>query len=438
MVNARKFVVKLLTRMDDNNAYSNILLSDSLKRNELSQQDKRFASALFYGVVEWQYTLDEIIREFSAKKSQRISNEIRNVLRIALYQLLYMDSVPDSAAVDESVKLAKESRKPNSAGFVNALLREFIRSGKKLPTRSSYIDQLAIDYSCPVWLVKKLIRDYNDRICLDVLKTSIGQAPTTVRVNTVNAPLEDTLKMLSDEGIGYEVVKHLPDCLILHLPGSVEQTKAYKNGRIHVQDIACQFCVAALEPKENDIVLDLCAAPGGKTFTIAEHMKDKGTVYAFDLHENRVKLIRAGAKRLGLKSIRARANDAKEYLKDMPMANKVLCDVPCSGLGVIRRKPEIKYKDPADFERLPDIQRVILDSSSKYVKRGGILVYSTCTLSREENDAVVADFIKRHPDFAPCRLGSYFGNDKDKSKLTFSPSTYNSDGFFIAKFIKIG
>ena len=438
MVNTRKLVVKLLTRMDDNNAYSNILLSDSLCRNDLTAQERKFASALFYGVVEWQYTLDEIIREFSAKKSQRISNEIRNILRIALYQLLYMDSVPDSAAVDESVKLAKNSRKPNAAGFVNALLREFIRSGKKLPARSSSVDQMTIDYSCPLWLVKKLLREYNNAICLDVLRTSIGQPPTTVRVNTVHAPLEDTLKMLSDEGIGYEVVKVLPDCLILHLPGSVEQTNAYKNGRIHVQDIACQFCVAALDPQENDVVLDMCAAPGGKTFTIAEHMKDKGTVYAFDLHENRVKLIRSGAKRLGLKSIRARANDAKEFLNDMPMANKVLCDVPCSGLGVIRRKPEIKYKDPSDFERLPDIQAVILDTSSKYVKRGGILVYSTCTLSRAENDNVVSDFLKRHPDFAPCKLGSCFGVDKDRSRLTFTPSTYNSDGFFIAKFKKIG
>lgn len=437
MSNARKVVVKLLTRMDESGCYSNLLLSDTLKKSDLSQQDKKFASALFYGTIERQYTIDEIIKELSLKKSLKLGVELRNILRIAIYQLLYMDSVPDNAAVNESVELVKQSKRPAASGFVNALLREFIRTGKKLPVKNNRSEQLAVDYSCPVWLVRKWMSEYNDKVCEDMLKASVGRAPTIVRVNSLNAPVEDTLKMLSDEGIKYNRISILPNCYELILSGSVEDTNAYKNGRLHVQDLSSQFCVAALDPKENDIVLDMCAAPGGKSFTIAQYMNNKGKVYAFDLHENRVKLIRSGAKRLGITCIKSRTNDAKVYCRDMPMANKVLCDVPCSGLGVIRKKPEIKYKKPEEFDKLPGVQYEILDNSAAYVKRGGILVYSTCTLSRSENDEVVNIFLSQHPEFTSCALGERFRNDKNKTRLTFTPGSYNSDGFFIAKFKRI-
>lgn len=437
MSNTRKLVVKLLTRMDESGSYSNILLGESLKRRDLSPQDKKFITALFYGTVERQYTIDEIIKELSSKKNLKLSSELKNIIRIAVYQLLYMDSVPDNAAVNESVELAKQIKRPAVSGYVNALLREFIRTGKKLPVINNRSEQLAIDYSCPVWLVKKWMNEYNDRVCEEMLKASVGRAPIIVKVNTLYAPIEDTLKMLSDEGISYNKISVLPDCFEINSPISIEETNAYKNGRIHVQDISSQFCVAALDPKENDIVLDLCAAPGGKTFTIAQYMNNKGKVYAFDLHENRVKLIRQDAKRLGLTCVRSRTNDALVYRKDMPMANKVLCDVPCSGLGVIRKKPEIKYKKPEDFDKLPGIQFEILDKSAAYVKRGGILVYSTCTLSRAENDEVANIFLSQHPEFTACALGENFGNDRNKTRITFSPGNYNLDGFFIAKFKKV-
>lgn len=437
MSDARSLVVKLLTKMDENNSYSNILLSDALKKCDLSAQDKKFASALFYGVLERKYTLDELIRKHAYPKNRKINHEIRSILWIGLYQLKYMDSVPDSAAVDECVKMTKKRRNAACAGFVNAVLREFIRAGKALPVKNSRTEQLAVDYSCPPWIVHKWTLEYSDRICYDMLRTSVGKAPTTVRINTLFAPLEDTLKMLSDEGIKYDKVIYLPDCYNLHFSGSVENTKAYNEGRLHVQDLSCQFCVAALELNENDTVLDMCAAPGGKTFTIAEYIKNKGTVYAFDLHENRVKLIKSGAKRLGLTCIKARPNDAKVFCDDMPSADKVLCDVPCSGLGVIRRKPEIKYKDPKNFENLPKVQYDILDTASKYVKRNGILVYSTCTLSRAENDEIVDIFLSEHPEYIPYRFGKCFGVDKNKARMTITPGNFNSDGFFIAKFKRI-
>ena len=436
MGNSRKFVVRLLTKLDENSSYSNILLDDGLEKSQLDEQEKKFAAALFYGVLERQLTLDDIIKDMSANPTSKLNSEVRNILRIAIYQLIYMDSVPDSAAVDEAVKLAKKNRNPAISGFVNGLLREYIRKGMPLPKRSDKLEQLSLDYSCPLWLVKKWYNEYGEDICTDMLKTSIGQAPTSVRVNTVFYPLEETLEMLTQDGVTFEINSMLPDLLNVCLSGGVEHTNAYKKGRIHVQDLSSQLCCAALDPQENDTVLDLCSAPGGKTFTIAERMKNNGTVMAFDLHNNRVKLINFGAKRLGLSCVTAQVNNAKNFNETLPMADRVLCDVPCSGLGVIRRKPEIKYKNPAEFERLPEIQYDILKTSSAYVKAGGILVYSTCTVSRAENDDVVNKFLAENTDFEPCALGKCFGESENECSMTITPSKFGSDGFFIAKFIR--
>lgn len=436
MGNARKTVLRLLTRLENSGAYSNILLDEGLERSDLSAQDKKFASALFYGVLERQITLDEIIREYSRNPKNKIGTEVKVILRMGLYQLLYMDSVPDNAAVDESVKLAKKNRNPAASGFINAMLREFIRNDKKLPKGKNALEELSIKYSAPLWLTEKWQKEYGKEVCLDMLESSIGQAPVTARVNTVFHSLESTLDMLVQDGVTFERLAILPDCIRICGAGAIEHTKAYKEGRLHVQDLSSQLCCAALDPQEGDVVLDLCAAPGGKTFTIAERMHNKGEVHAFDLHANRARLIESGAKRLGLDCVKAGVNNAKVFSEAMPMADKVLCDAPCSGLGVIRRKPEIKFKDPKDFERLPEIQFDILNTSAGYVKVGGTLVYSTCTLSRAENDEVADRFLKENPDFAPAPLGEAFGGDSELCRMSITPAKYNSDGFFIAKFIR--
>ena len=436
MGNARKFVVKLLTKLDDNSSYSNILLDNALEKSQLDQREKKFASALFYGVLEREITLDEIIISYSKKTSSKLSLEVRNILRTAIYQLLYMNSVPESAAVDEAVKLAKKNRNPAVSGYVNGLLRAFIRDGKKLPQKSGRLEKLSLEYSCPLPLVEKWDREYGEEICMEMLKSSIGQAPTSLRINSVFYPFESTLDMLLADGVTFEKNSFLEDSVNVCFSGGVEHTEAYRKGRFHVQDISSQLCCAALAPQSGEIILDLCSAPGGKAFTIAEIMKNKGEVLAFDLHSNRVKLIDFGAKRLGLTCVKAAVNNAKEFNQQMPMADRVLCDVPCSGLGVIRRKPEIKYKNLSDFDRLPEIQYEILKTSAKYVKVGGTLVYSTCTVSKAENDCNADRFIKENPDFVPAPLGEAFGEDKDKTRLTITPSKYNSDGFFIAKFIR--
>ena len=226
MGNARKTVLRLLTRLENSGSYSNILLDEGLERSDLSPQDKKFAAALFYGVLERQITLDNIIREYSRSPKNKLGTEVRVILRMGLYQLLYMDSVPDNAAVDESVKLAKKNRNPAASGFVNAMLREFIRNDKKLPKGRNATEELSIEYSAPVWLTEKWTREYGKDICLEMLKTSVGQAPVTARVNTVFHSLESTLDMLAEEGITFERLSVLPDCIRICGAGAVEHDSA--------------------------------------------------------------------------------------------------------------------------------------------------------------------------------------------------------------------
>lgn len=431
MGNTRKFTVRLLTKLDENSSYSNILLDEALGRSEFDKRDKKFISALFYGVLERRLTLDAIIADLSKNPKNKLNHTLRNILRCGIYQLKYMDSVPDNAAVDESVELAKKCRNPAAAGFANGLLREFIRRDKALPKGRNETERLSLEYSCPSWLVEKWQNEYGLDKCVSLLETSLGRAPTTIRVNSLTGTVEETLDMLAAEGITFERIKHLEYAVNVAGAGAIEKTEAYRQGRFHVQDLASQLCCKALDPQGGETVLDLCAAPGGKTFTIAEMMGNEGKVLAFDLHPNRVKLIRSGAERLGLSSVAAEVNNAKEFNASLPMADRVLVDAPCSGLGVIRRKPEIKYKDPKDFERLPQVQYEILDTSSRYVKAGGSMVYSTCTVSRAENEEVVQRFLAEHDSFAPYDDGS-----GEPFMQTITPDMYGSDGFFIARLVR--
>ncbi|MDE6149100.1 MAG: 16S rRNA (cytosine(967)-C(5))-methyltransferase RsmB, partial [Ruminococcus sp.] len=328
MGNSRKVVLKLLTKIDKNSSYSNILLDDGLAKSNLSLQDKKFAAALFYGVLERRITLDAVIKKYSKRPSDKLNAEILNLLRMGIYQLCYMDSVPDSAAVDECVKLAKCNRNPAVSGFVNGLLRSFIRDNKDIPKGTNKIESLSIEYSCPEWLVKKWSNEYGDNATLSMLKTSLGQAPTTIRVNTTKCSTDILREELSSGGIGCDFNQNTLNAINIFSSGSVESIEQYKRGLFHVQDISSQLCCAVVDPKEDDTILDICSAPGGKTFTLAEMINNKGKVFAFDLHENRVKLIRQGSARLGLSCVSADINNGKVFSELLPMADRVLCDVP--------------------------------------------------------------------------------------------------------------
>lgn len=436
MSDARSTALRLLIKSQENKTYSNIALDEALKRSQLSAQDKKLAAALFYGVTERIITLDRIIAKYSKRPCDKLSSGIRATLWLGLYQLKFMDGIPDNAAVDESVKLAKKDKNPAAAGFVNAVLRSFIRDEKALPKGKNELDDLSIEYSCPMWLIEKWLREYSKEQTMSLLQSSVGQPPTTIRVNTTKITPDELVKKLSQEGIKAKRSELLENCLSISNVANIEATDAFRQGLFHVQDIASQICCEALDAQNASLLLDVCSAPGGKAFTAAQIMKN-GSVMAFDLHENRVRLIRSGAERLGLSNVTASVNNAKVFSDDMPKADRILCDVVCSGLGVIRRKPEIKYKSPEEMERLPEIQYDILSTSARYLKKDGILIYSTCTVSKAENENVVQKFLENNPDFEAVNVFEDKGGLLRTPFLTLTPKDLNSDGFFIAKLKRV-
>ncbi|MBQ9383615.1 MAG: 16S rRNA (cytosine(967)-C(5))-methyltransferase RsmB [Ruminiclostridium sp.] len=410
---AREQVLKLLVKTASQGSYSNIALDAALSRNA---EDRSFVTALFYGVTERKVTLDHIIRAHSTTEFDDIEPGTLQLLRMGLYQLMYMN-VPDSAAVNETVKLAGKSSK----GFVNAVLRAFIRGGCAIPLDGlDELSTLSVKYSCARWIVKLWVNEYGAERTEKMLAASFGRPPVYARVNTLQCDADDLIYELACDGVKSE--QYSENCVIINSSGDITGTAAYTNGLFHIQDISSQKCCEALGSQPGDTVIDLCAAPGGKSFTIAELMNNAGKVYSFDLHEGRVKLINDGAKRLGSDIIEARQGDAAVFDDTLPQADRVLCDVPCSGLGVIRRKPEIKYKKKSELEGLPDIQMKILNNAKAYVRPGGRLVYSTCTLNRAENEDIAEKFAAENNDFTLSEMKTFFPGETD------------GDGFFYAAF----
>ena len=428
MKTARQIVLELLVKMEQNGAYSNIVLDNTFNTEKLSNRDKAFAAMLFYGVIERKMTLDYIIRLYSSAEFEKIDIDVLQILRMGLYQLLYT-AVPESAAVNECTGLAKESRK----GFVNGILRNFIREGKRIDYKDLQGEaKLPIEYSCPKWLVKKWTGMFGEEKTAELLKDSFGRPPLFVKVNTLKCTADELVAEFAKEKIEAKKNALLDDCVELGRIHGVEATNAYRKGLFHVQDISSQLCCRVARPVFNETVIDMCAAPGGKTFTMGEMMSNRGKIYSYDLYDGKVSMINEGARRLGLSIVTAAVNDATSYNPNIPMADKVLCDTVCSGLGVIRRKPEIKYKEMKNLEDLPILQQHIMETASKYVKVGGTLIYSTCTLNTDENEKVVEGFLSRNPNFAPVVVPITVAGVDDVCMRTFLPSVTGGDGFFAA------
>lgn len=428
MKTSRQVVLELLIKMEQNGAYSNIVLDNTFNSEKLSNRDKAFAAMLFYGVIERRMTLDYIIRLYSSTEFDKIDIDVLQLLRMGLYQLLYT-AVPESAAVNECTELAKESRK----GFVNGILRNFIREGKKIDYKDlEGAAKLSIEYSCPKWLVKKWTGMFGEEKTVELLRDSFGRPPLFVKVNTLKCTADELIAEFAKEKIEAKKNALLDDCLEIGRIHGVEATNAYRKGMFHVQDISSQLCCKVAKPVFNETVIDLCAAPGGKTFTMGEMMSNRGKIYSFDLYDGKVSMINEGARRLGLSIVTAAVNDATSYNENIPQADKVLCDTVCSGLGVIRRKPEIKYKEMKNLEDLPILQQHIMETASKYVKVGGTLIYSTCTLNTDENEKVVEGFLSRNPDFAPVVVPINVSGVEDVCMRTFLPTVTGGDGFFAA------
>ena len=437
MADARLTVAKLLLKMESSSSYSNILLDSALSESGLSERDKAFAAALFYGVTERKMTLDYIISQYSRIPFGKLEPASVAVLRMGLYQILYT-SVPESAAVNESVKLCKKMKLFSAQGFVNGLLRSFLRNNKKVSYAGlDTAERLSIEYSAPKWIARKWTDEYGEANAVKALKASLGAPPIYARVNTTKVSAEELVNLLKKEGIKAAVNPRLAGCIRLEKTGDIERSECFRSGFFHVQDVSSQLCCHTLKPIVNETVLDICAAPGGKSFTMAELMGNNGRVISMDLYEQRVELIRKGAWRLGLRIVEPYLNNAVKFNPELPMADRVLCDVPCSGLGVIRRKPEIKYKSEEEFLELPRLQMAILETAAQYVKTGGTLVYSTCTLSRAENDEVAGEFAEQHPEFSPIVQPIPYTGSENSPMRTFFPEEDGGDGFFTASFRRI-
>lgn len=432
---SRFVVMKLLDKMDKQ-AYSNIALDSALKDSDLSERDKSFASRLFYGVLERRLTLEHIISLYSSKPLNKLDGSVANILKMGIYQILYMDSVPDSAAVNESVTLTRQAGKTSASGFVNAVLRSFIRDGKQIKYPDDDYERMSVRYSCNADIIKMLCEDYSREDAEELLECSLTPHRTYIRVNTLKTDRDALINKLNEQGVIAEECPVDKDCIVTENIGSIESSQLFKAGMFHVQDLSSQLCCRVLDPQPEDTVIDICAAPGGKTFTMAEMMSGTGRIIACDLHEKRVGLIKSGAERLGIGIIEAVRNDAKILNDSLPKADRILCDVPCSGLGVIRSKPELKYTKLQDIKRLPEIQYEILCSAARYLKEGGELVYSTCTLNRKENDGVIDRFLGENDGFEAVDVMPELGNKGHK--ITIFPRRFNCEGFFISKVRKVG
>lgn len=418
MENPRKTALNVLLLVEQNGAYSNIALNKELSKHQLSAQDKALATAIIYGVLDRNITLEYVLNGFIKTPLKRVQPLTLMALKSALYQIMYMDKIPPSAAVNETVKLVNSSRERHNASFVNAVLRNILRGEIKLPEGDS-IKDISVRYSCPEWIIESFVLDYGKENAEELIKASLETPEIAVRANTVKCTADELIEKLKNEGVS-ATKSDLDGGLIINGSIAVSNSECYKQGLFHVQDTASQTVASKLEARRGERILDMCAAPGGKSFTIAEIMENEGEIVSCDIYEKRVELIAKGANRLGLSIIKPTVCDATAFNTDLGAFDAVLCDVPCSGLGVIRRKPEIKYKGENDFLELAGIQSAILENASKYISTNGRILYSTCTLREAENGRVVHAFLDKHTDY------------ELKYEHTFMPHIDGTDGFYCA------
>ncbi len=441
MKSARQIAFEALLKIHKDGAYSNLVLDGLLKENPgLEERDKSFVCNIVYGTLDRLILIDYNIGIYLNQPVKKLKPELHTILRMGTYQLLFMDKVPSRAAVNESVNLAKANKSNFAASMVNAVLRRVADNGLRLPEGTDNDPKyLAVKYSCPEWLISLWIDSYGFENAVSLAEKALEAPPLVVRCNTVKTTVDELIWSLAEEGVVSEKTSIAPDALIINVSAAVDELEAYKSGLFHVQDLASQLCCMALDAKPGETVFDLCSAPGGKTFTIAQMMNNSGTVRAFDIYQSRVELIRNGAARLGLTNVFSYLSDAAIFNENYGYADKVLCDVPCSGLGIIRRKPEIRFKKTADIDNLPDLQYRILCNATRYLNAGGRLVYSTCTLNPKENSEVCDRFLNEHPDFTAVDfLPQIQRYNKNEKYLTLMPHIHSTDGFFVAVFEKNG
>lgn len=430
-MNVRQIALRTLCRMAESGGYSNLSLDAAIKKYAPDPRDRGLLTQLVMGVVEKQTTLDYYISALAGANDKKIEPEVRTILRLGLYQLMFCDRIPAHAAVSETVELAPR----RATGFVNALLRNYMRRGSDIALPADPILNMSVKYGYPVPICQRLAADYGEVRTASILEAMNQPPMLTLRANTLRLSRDELLSRLRDAG--YEAAPTpladtgvvLPTAPVVDMPG-------FEAGDFTVQDEASQLCIAALDARPGMKVIDVCSAPGSKSFGAAQQMENRGEILAFDLHESKLSLIEKGAARLGIDIIKVAAADGRHFDPALEgSADRIICDVPCSGYGVMAKKPEIRHKHPDESARLPEIQLAILENCSRYLKAGGVLVYSTCTLLRAENDGVVDKFLSFHPEFSleGFRAG---GLEVTEGRVTLAPDTHSTDGFYIARLIR--
>ena len=431
---ARETALNALIACRKDAAWSNGILKEYIVRDRLDRRDAALAAKLCYGVLQNRNKLDFYLKQLLTGKLKDLHPVVHDILHLGLYQIYELDKVPETAAVNESVELAKKYCKKQrfAPGLVNGVLRNAVKTKGTLKEPASLEDK----YSHP-WELIKLLRDYVGKDRIERMLKANNESPRTViQVNTLKITAEDLRKRLEAEQVEAAPHDWMPDCLVLGSTGDLERLPSFREGLFYVQDPAAKLSILCAELPQNSIrILDCCAAPGGKSFAAAIATGGRGSVTSCDIHEHKVPLIQNGAARLGVDNLTARQQDAAAYVPQWESAfDAVIADVPCSGYGIIRKKPDIRYKRHDDMLDLPQLQLEILKNQSPYVKPGGLLMYSTCTLVQAENEDVVAAFLKDNESFylEPLPLPACFPKNSS-GMLALVPGEYDTDGFFIAR-----
>ncbi len=448
---AREVALEVLTKVDKENSYSNLQLNQSLKNEELSRMDINFTTEILYGTIQHLNTIDWIMQPFLKMKLQKLEPWVRNLLRLSIYQIWYLDKVPTHAIVNEAVNIAKKKGHKGISGMVNGVLRNILRNKEtiRIPEDLPENEKISLEHSHPLWLVNRLVKDYGVDEAREICKVNNLAPYHSVRINPLKTTREEIMEQFAKElGNQAEITPSPLSSQGIRIKGggNLALTNWYKEGFISIQDESSMLVAQVVDAKPGSMVLDAAAAPGGKTTHIAELMQDNGTIIASDLHKHKIKLIEDQQKRLGLHIIQTIHSDARRLKNELPAHfDRILLDVPCSGLGVIRRKPDLKWsKKEQDILDLTRVQKEILQDVSFLLKPGGILVYSTCTMAIEENEAMVKDFVQKNPDFQlDTNLSSYLPElvnkkiDASAGMIQILPHHFQTDGFFISRLIRI-
>jgi 16S rRNA (cytosine967-C5)-methyltransferase len=437
--NVRETAMELLDAIEKNQSYSNLLLNNKINKNQLAPKDIGLLTELTYGTLQRRNLLDFYLKPF-IKNSKRIENWVLHLLRLTLYQMVYLDKIPDRAAIHEAVEIAKRHGHKGISGFVNGVLRTIQREGlPSVETITDPIERLALETSHPEWMVKRWVLQFGFEKTKAMCEINLTAPLQTARVNLTRISRDECVRLLEEEGFQIEKSALIPEA-IRSLKGNLAASQVFKNGLLTIQDESSMLDAYAMGITGSEKVLDACAAPGGKSTHIAEKLDANGEVISLDLHEHKVKLIQDNARRLGLDNIKTFVMDSRKaggHFKEESF-DRVLLDAPCSGLGVMRRKPDMKYtKKEQDVVQLSSIQQKLLESVAPLVKKDGILVYSTCTVDKQENENTVKTFLQNHPDFEgdlhfKTRMPEAIQPFITSYDLQIFPQDFGSDGFYIA------